>query len=485
MNKLVTSNCDAISTPPPYHVFRVLDCFFVFDTSTVVFYEINEITYDFLHASLTMPLHEVPQELIKYGKYNTQQIHNVALEVERLFQSGLADIPQFILKDSEIEKRLSNVGTKNLRGLHLMLSETCNLACKYCFCETGKEIKSSNFMSQEIAQKAIKLLFHSEAQELYILFFGGEPLLNFETLKFAYEYSQALCEQTNKKITYSITSNGTLITDEIAAYLKEKNISILVSMDGPPELHNSQRPMRNGTGSYEMMLNGVRNLKKYGTSVQVCSVMTHPAFSLEELLNFIRSVNLFDRIIIGHAINPFSAANCYDFTEDDYKKYIQEQEKMLPALVANVLENGDSIDYFPYSNALGAIRGGLSKSKIDFFKCQAGRLDFTVSTDGILYPCARFNSSLNWTFGTVENPNYENVKNFWKKYLNAITFVCHQCWAWPLCHGICPWEIMNFDGSFTMNDTYCFHKKSQYEHAAYIYAKCGAVVHHFPDEKNQ
>lgn len=102
-------------------------------------------------------------------------------------------------------------------------------------------------------KKAIDFLKeHSQnAENRHIGFYGGEPLLNFELIERAVEYAKKLF---GEDMSFAITTNATLVNDKIAEYFAKNNFNIIISLDGPQEMHDANRLMVNGTGSFEKQL---------------------------------------------------------------------------------------------------------------------------------------------------------------------------------------------------------------------------------------
>lgn len=95
--------------------------------------------------------------------------------------------------------------------------------------------------------------------EVAISFYGGEPLLNFPLIKSCAEYAHQKLK--NKEVYFSITTNATLLTPKIANFLfSEKKFSIVVSIDGPKEIHDEFRRDIKGDGSFDRSLKGLKNL---------------------------------------------------------------------------------------------------------------------------------------------------------------------------------------------------------------------------------
>ena len=145
----------------------------------------------------------------------------------------------------------------------LQLTQNCNLRCDYC-AYSGKynqRTHNSGRMSLDTVKKSIDYAIeHSDGVEnLNIGFYGGEPLLEFENLKNAVEYVDE--KYHGRKVNYSITTNGTIMSDEIVKFLMEHDFSVLISLDGPKELHNKNRVFANGEGSFDKIMQNLRYVK--------------------------------------------------------------------------------------------------------------------------------------------------------------------------------------------------------------------------------
>ena len=130
-----------------------------------------------------------------------------------------------------LEERLA----ANMHYLVLQVTQSCNLRCEYCAYSGNYYNRSheANYMSVEVAKKAVDFLFdHStNALEVGIGFYGGEPLLNFSLIKKIIAYIEE--KYSGKAVRYNMTTNATLLTDEIIDYLVEKEFQLVFSIDGP------------------------------------------------------------------------------------------------------------------------------------------------------------------------------------------------------------------------------------------------------------
>lgn len=138
--------------------------------------------------------------------------------------------------------------------LNLTIAPTmaCNFACSYCY---ENEHKGCSFISDEILEKIIAFIQNSNVSYTSLLWYGGEPLLQWEKIIFFNE----LCEKNNLKLEQSIITNGSLLSSEIIEYMINKKFRLIqITLDGLEETHNLLRPMRNGN-SFNAI---VCNLKK-------------------------------------------------------------------------------------------------------------------------------------------------------------------------------------------------------------------------------
>ena len=172
-----------------------------------------------------------------------------APEVKQLYERGFyEDLPE-------------HVNTK-VQQIILEVTGNCNLRCEYCiYNESYSENRNFNNenMSKEIAMTALDYLAEHGSDEVAVAFYGGEPLLRFELIKECITYAQKVLY--NKKVTYSFTTNCTLMTKEKAEYFATVDgISIMCSIDGPKKIHDEHRKDVQGKGTFDRAIQGLKNL---------------------------------------------------------------------------------------------------------------------------------------------------------------------------------------------------------------------------------
>jgi His-Xaa-Ser system radical SAM maturase HxsB len=127
--------------------------------------------------------------------------------------------------------------------LHIfVLTIECNQSCVYCQASAMLPNSNCNKMSYETAKNAVDIAFMSPSRNLSFEFQGGEPLLNFEVLKFIVLYANDKNKDGYKNIIFNLVSNLTMINTEMIKFLVNYKVSICTSIDGPSGVHNINRP---------------------------------------------------------------------------------------------------------------------------------------------------------------------------------------------------------------------------------------------------
>lgn len=114
-----------------------------------------------------------------------------------------------------------------LKTLIMHLTDACNLNCRYCYhSEWDRDSRQKKVMDLTVARRAVDFLFDhaGELEEVVLVFFGGEPLLNFKVIPAVVDYAGQKASAAGKKVNFAITTNGTLLRDEIIDFFRRKNI---------------------------------------------------------------------------------------------------------------------------------------------------------------------------------------------------------------------------------------------------------------------
>jgi len=145
--------------------------------------------------------------------------------------------------------------------IDLIITEDCNGCCDYCFME-GKRPRA---MDAATAERAVQFLLDhcGDLKTVNLLFFGGEPLLEFGLIQHIIAYCERRSAETGKKFAFSITTNGTLLTPPMLAYFNRQGVKFLLSLDGTREMHNRHRKLKSGESPWDIVVSKLPLFKRY------------------------------------------------------------------------------------------------------------------------------------------------------------------------------------------------------------------------------
>ena len=173
----------------------------------------------------------------------------------------------------------------------LYLTTRCNLKCSYCYTYRSKAIKKEHqTLDFNFAKKGIDDFFRDYPSRHIRFYSIGEPTLEFELMKNITEYAR---NKAGEKLVIELQTNG-MFSDEIATWIS-KNVNILwISCDGPPKIHNLQRPtLNNGTSSMQVerrlkYFNNINNMQ-----VGVRTTLTTPMITKQmDVLNYFKNIGI-------------------------------------------------------------------------------------------------------------------------------------------------------------------------------------------------
>jgi uncharacterized protein len=200
------------------------------------------------------------------------------LKAKHMLFDGRPDVPVKMLATKYRTKRSFLSGFTRLHMFVVTLR--CEHSCHYCQVSRVSPDKARYDMTRETAARSLDLVFRSPAPQVSIEFQGGEPLLNFDVIRFVVEEASRKNEAAGKQIQFVITTNLALVTDDILEFCRQNKILISTSLDGPALIHNSNRP-RPGNDSHELTLRGIERARAILGHDQVSALMTTTKLSLE------------------------------------------------------------------------------------------------------------------------------------------------------------------------------------------------------------
>ena len=277
-----------------------------------------------------------------------------------------------------------NDNRAGISRLVLLITQTCNLKCSYCFAEAYMGSHSENrVMSPATACAAIEQVFNSIPHVSEILFFGGEPLIGFPAIKEAVQASEKYCTAHQARSpAFTITTNGTLISQEVIDFFQRHNFSVTISLDGPPHINDQQRRFPSGKGTYDIVKKNIDLLRSAGLRIGIEAVFTENHRSYEETIestyDFLLECGARDICLTPAIGGPPDESLDRSLLADLEQSYSASTERIMDSWLT------DSPIRMPYwFDILNAL---ISRSGKPHF-CGAGYKGITVDCSGRVFPC--------------------------------------------------------------------------------------------------
>ncbi|MGQ9558472.1 MAG: thioether cross-link-forming SCIFF peptide maturase [Desulfurispora sp.] len=330
-----------------------------------------------------------------------------------------------------------------VKALCLHLAHDCNLACRYCFAGQGAYGGPAGLMSAAVGQQAIDFLLAAAGSRRHVEvdFFGGEPLLNKPVLYELVPYGQQQAQRAGKQIKFTLTTNALLLDRETADFLNRHEISVVLSHDGRPAVHDRMRPFPSGAGSAEPVRERMQAFLA-GRDYQNYYVRgTYTAYNTDFASDVIYLIEQgFTEVSVEPVVAPLKAP--YALCEEHLPE-LKAQYEILTRYLQQRRQVGRPVNFFHFNIDL---EGGPCLAK-RLTGCAAGVEYLAVAPDGGLYPCHQFAGREDYRLGDVWQgvQNRQLVEVFRQAHIYHKPH-CLDCWARYYCSGGCHASAINYGG---------------------------------------
>ena len=439
------------------HLFNIDEMYFVTDINSGLVHVVDEIIYDLLIDEKFKDENKFSKLYSKYGKETVEEAIselNYLIEKEMLYT-----------KETNIENKIKPA----IKAMCLNMTHDCNLSCEYCFASQGTYNGEKGFLSFETGKKAFDFLVKSSGnrRNLEVDFFGGEPLMNFETIKELVEYGRKIEKEHNKHFRFTITTNGLLLDHEKINYINENMDNVVLSIDGRKETNDRMRKTQNLKGSYDVIINNFKNFVNKRGDKDYFARGTYTSYNLDfsEDVKHLRELG-FDKI----SVEPVVASPNEKYAiKEEHVEILKKEYENLAKYYIECSNNDKKFQFFHFNIELD---GGpcIYKRTIG---CGAGTEYVAVTPNGDLYPCHQFVGQDEFVVGNVHEgiTNDQMISKFKKVSVNEKA-VCKECWAKYYCSGGCHANAYNFNKSFHIPYSVgCELEKKRIELSIYIKAR--------------
>lgn len=371
----------------------------IFNIESFSLFNISEFTYNVLNHYLNEKLDEKDM----YGQYDITQKEIDGLLLQIGYNKDYT--PTATYKKCDTKRKVQRI------TLHI--SNDCNLRCKYCYAEGGAYRRSRSIMTLETAIQFVEYCCANFERVENIVFFGGEPFLNTPIM-------ETVCKMFHNKyqngeITslprFGAITNGTILNEKIFNLITKYFSFLTISVDGPKDIHDTNRIGKNNKGSFDAVNKFLKKIKEIpGLDIGIESTFTkqhiEAGYTHEEIREFFKSN--------------------YELNADVVDEIAIDKENMLS------ITNDISIESPWFLSILSTLVSKQAETKCDIVKS-----NFAISSDGDIFPChmnvgdGMLPLSSIWGNGQ-EIVNLLNENDTYNLKANPI---CKSCWAANFCGG--------------------------------------------------
>lgn len=378
--------------------------------------------------------------------------HYTQKELNNLYECGI--LIKDKKQDVQAKKELFTVynGLRNeINLLYIIPSGGCNLACKYCFIgkiKNDSAVKMDYKTAEAIVNKFSQYIKTENVKKTNIIFYGGEPTLNFDIIQFIVQKFK----KKNIPLTFSIVTNGTYLTDEMIHFFKENNFLLGVSIDGPRKLNDINRIYKSThSGSYDNVIKNIEKLKQSHLNLGLSVTLSENALIDRSFLKWLVELNVKN---INFNLLHYTTKN------NEWKKYYKKASKFL-FKAHDILSKHDIKE----DRLLRKFRAFYS-GRFKFNDCSAvGGQQLTVKPNGDLTICHGYWNQQKDNVGNIKTSSFQDVfrtkiYSNWKHNLTINNKKCLKCPALYICGRGCPKQAKDlFDSQSEIDYPFCIHTK--------------------------
>lgn len=422
---------------PFIHVLRTPLCNYVYDVNTNMFASVSEKTYHYLK--------KIEQN---EGVFSIDMDEHIEQNLQLLRRQGFLSSKhpkeiRHIYSDLEVYHL-----NENIAQIVLQVTQQCNFRCSYCTYRASdfqfQRDHSAKRMTIDTALSAVDFFTErcGNQQQVSIGFYGGEPLLEFPLIQEVTEYAER--KLYAKDLRFSVTTNASLLTLDIANFLVEHDFAVTISLDGTPETHDrSRRFASNGKGSFSVIRRNLEQLREQCPEFKYTfNTVVDPRYSCESLHElFSRDVFFGGAQLTSTLVDDqFSVEKTVPseiFMQQDrrhmFKSYLSYQGVYDRKKTSNVARETLSEIFHTFKTNMKSATS-LPDVTAPGGPCIPGQQRLFVSVDGNLYPCERVSE----TSPAMRIGNLREGFDFRKvdMLLNIAQDTaedCKDCWAFRHC----------------------------------------------------
>lgn len=424
------------------HKFKQGGNCFVLDVNTGAVHVVDELVYDILDDNKLKEKNEIISSL--KGKYSEEDLSEAYDEIQELIKEEILYSP-----DQYEEIAHGSMDDRDyIKAVCLNIIHGCNLRCKYCFADEGEYNGHKGVMSLETAKKAIDYVIKRSGprKNIEIDLFGGEPTLIMDTIKEIIKYARENEKEWKKNVRFTMTTNATLLNDDMMDFMDKEMGNIILSLDGRKEVNDNVRIKVDGSGSYDDILPNIKKMISKRTKGKTYYV--RGTFTRDNIDFYNDVVAMTNEGFREISIEPVVLEDGHPLSlrEEDLPTIYENYDKLYEEMARRKRE-GDEFNFYHFNIDL---QGGPCVYK-RISGCGAGFEYVAITPQGEVYPCHQFVGKEEYKLGSIYDDTYD--KDLGKKFKKAHIYnkpKCRECWARFYCSGGCQANNLSFNNDINI-----------------------------------
>ena len=372
-------------------------------------------------------------------------------EIEEAYEELIDLVKEEVLYSKDLYEEIAMAGDESesyIKALCLNVIHDCNLRCKYCFADEGEYNGHKGVMSVETAKKAIDYVVKRSGprRNIEIDLFGGEPTMIMDTIKEIIAYARENEKAWKKNVRFTMTTNATLLNEDMMDFMDKEMGNIILSLDGRKEVNDNVRIKVDGSGSYDDILPNIkRMIEKRDKSKHYYVRGTFTGANTDFYEDVKAMVNEGFREI---SIEPvvLEKGHFLELKEEHLPEIFENYDKLYNEMVRRKKE-GDEFNFYHFNIDLNG--GPCVYKRIS--GCGAGFEYVAITPQGEVYPCHQFVGKEEFKLGDIYDDTYD--AELGKKFKKAHIYnkpKCRECWARFYCSGGCQSNNFAFNGDMNI-----------------------------------
>ena len=418
------------------HQFSIDGVHLAYDGASGALHTLSPVGSDVLAWALEHPGEkpvEAPPELVRSLSHPVIDVQESWDELRYLTGRTI------FVEDTTVADAIREDGDRSsleagLKAMCLDVAHDCNLACSYCFASTGNFGGRPHLMSPEAGRASVDFLIAESRGRKYldVDFFGGEPLMAFDVVKDVVHYARKQGGEHGKEFRFTLTTNCTLLDDDKMAFLNRENVSLILSVDGRPEVHDIHRRFRDGRPSHSLVVERAKRAadSRGGRDYYLRGTYTRANLDFDADIRYLYEQG-FRKLSLEPAVGD-PGDGC-SIREADLP-LVRESYRRTVEFWSECGSKGDPFEFYHFNLGLS---GGLCRER-RITGCGAGYEYVAVTPAGEVYPCHQLVGKPEYLLGDIRGGLGRPALK--EEFYNARIPKkpdCQSCWARYLCGGGC------------------------------------------------